>query len=298
MSKKIFVAFLFINAAIVSARDLSVLTIGNSFSQSLDPYFKKVVSSVPGNTLHLEFANFGGCELKRHWAYISKEESEPGLKIYDKGKRRLEEILKSRKWDIVTIQQASHESWMPESYQPYAKKIYDYVKKHAPNAKVMIQQTWSYRADSPRLAKWGFDNAEMFDRLKKAYAKLAAEMGLEQIPTGYAVELARAANPVKFKIPTDVELASYRYPDLPRQSGDIVGKSFWKKGKDGSMKITADCIHLNSYGNYLQACVWFASLYGEPAAKISFVPDNMSEADAKYFREIADKAVSDMGPKN
>ncbi len=281
------VLFFAILAFSSNAKDLSVLTIGNSFTWSLDPYFKKVVESA-GHGLHIEFANFGGCELRRHWKYI-EEESNSSRKIYGGGKQTLAEILKSRQWDIVTIQQASHESWQSESYQPFAKNICAFVKKHAPNAKIVIQQTWSYRADAPRFEKWGFDNEEMFKRVKSAYAKLASEMNLEIIPVGEAVSMARANSPIKFKPYTKEELKNCNYPDLPKQAGDVVGNLFWKKNKKGQMTIVADTIHLNSYGKYLQACVWFVSLYDEPASKIKFIPNNMADSTAREFQAIADK---------
>ena len=52
---------------------MKILTIGNSFTWSLQPFFEKVVQSA-GDEVMLAFANHGGCELHRHWEYISNEE--------------------------------------------------------------------------------------------------------------------------------------------------------------------------------------------------------------------------------
>ena len=92
------------------AKDLKVLTIGNSFAESVYLYLPKIAKA-EGEKLVLEGANHGGCELHRHWSYVEKEEASPDVKMYRNNKMTLKEILKSRQWDIVTIQQASHLSW-------------------------------------------------------------------------------------------------------------------------------------------------------------------------------------------
>ncbi len=287
---KNFLLFIVIFASsIVSAQNLKVLTIGNSFTWSLQTHFQKVVESVDGCSVELEFANFGGCELHRHWKYISDEETS-GKKIYQKGTVTLRELLTKKKWDIVTIQQASHLSWQPDSYFPYAKNIVDYVKKYCPNAKIMIQQTWSYRADAPRLSQWSISQEKMFELIKDAYNKAAQTLSLEQIPTGEAVYLARKDIVEKFVPVSKKDLSTYKYPDMPRQAGDIVGKYIWKKQK-GEMVLISDTIHLNKYGEYLQACVWFAKLYKKPASEIKYIPQNMSDKQAKAFQKIADEVV-------
>ncbi len=287
---KLFVTLLLLLATCLSfATELKVLTIGNSFTWSLQTHFEKVVKSVDGCSIDLEFANFGGCELHRHWKYISDEE-QSGKKIYQKGTTTLKDILKKKDWDIVTIQQASHLSWQAESYFPYAQNIVDYIKKHCPNAKIMLQQTWSYRADAPRFAQWKISQKQMFELLKDAYNKASQKLSIEQIPTGDAIELARKEISEKYIPPTAEELKTYKYPDTPRQSGDIVGKYHWKK-HNGKMQLQADTIHLNNYGEYLQACVWFAKLYKRPASEIKYIPQNMSDEQAKAFQKIADAVL-------
>ena len=54
-------------------KSLKVLNIGNSFSNSLKVFFPDVVASA-GCELQLEAASHGGCELHRHWKYITASE--------------------------------------------------------------------------------------------------------------------------------------------------------------------------------------------------------------------------------
>lgn len=297
--------------------DLKILTIGNSFTDSLKIYFQRVVESVPGCTLLFERANHGGCELHRHWSYIENEEFDNVYRMYQDYKYKMREVLAKEQWDVVTIQQASHFSWRPETYQPFATRIHDYVKQHAPQAEVIIQQTWAYREDDPRIRPGGswdytiYDNARklgvnikseivtvsqtgMYEGLTGAYRKLAAELNLRIIPTGYAVQLARANEEKPFK-PYDPELMNtLQWPDLPPQAGDVVGRIWWQKNATtGELELGRDTIHLNRRGEYLQACVWFAFLYGRPTSEITLVPEELSNSDAASLRRIAQQAVDE-----
>ena len=142
---------------------LKVLTIGNSFTDSLAMFWQQVTESA-GCELHFERANHGGCELHRHWNYISNEEKDPVYRMYQNYSAKMREILAREQWHIVTIQQASHFSWRPETQQPFAGYIYNYVKQHAPQAEVVIQQTWSYRCDDGRFGngQWKITQKQMY----------------------------------------------------------------------------------------------------------------------------------------
>ena len=274
---------------------MNILTIGNSFTDSLALYFPAAVQSARCD-LHFERANFGGCELARHWSYIEAEERDVRCRIYQGG-RKLRSILELRAWDVVTIQQASHDSWRPETFQPWAGNIIAYVKKHAPRAEVVIQQTWAYRADHPQLlpgSEWGISQDEMYERLTANYTKLARDYKLRIIPSGYAVQLTRRNSERKFVNYDPAILETLRWPDLPPQAGDVVGQCFYRKDPEsGELRIGRDLIHLNCRGQYLQACVWTAFLFEVPVSAISFVPEELDDRDAAMLRKVARRAVEE-----
>ena len=81
----------------------------------------------------------------------------------------LKEALVSQKWNFVTLQQVSDLSWKAETFYPYIEKLYDLVKKIAPQAQIVIHQTWAYRCDAHELEKYGISQNEMFTRLKQSY---------------------------------------------------------------------------------------------------------------------------------
>ena len=279
---------------------MNILTIGNSFTDSLALYFPAAVQSARCD-LHFERANFGGCELARHWSYIEAEERDVRCRIYQGG-RKLRSILELRAWDVVTIQQASHDSWRPETFQPWAGNIIAYVKKHAPQAEVVIQQTWAYRADHPQLlpgSEWGISQDEMYERLTANYTKLARDYKLRIIPSGYAVQLTRRNSERKFANYDPALIDTLAGPDLPPQAGDVVGQCSWRKNPDtGELYLNRDLIHLNPRGQYLQACVWFAMLYGKKVSEIRLVPDELANSDVKFLQETAQQAVDEFQQVN
>ena len=72
------------------------------------------------------------------------------------------------------------------------------IKKCAPQAKVYVQQTWSYTPWDGRLGKWGIDQNQMFEKLESAYGKFAKNHNLDTIKMGEAVQRFRKELPVKY----------------------------------------------------------------------------------------------------
>ena len=284
-------------AAAEPVKELKVLTIGNSFTWSLQPFFPKLAEA-GGVKLKLAFANLGGCSFERHWNNFVKSEKDPSFKPYADGKTKksMQEILTEDKWDIVTIQQASPLSWKAESYQPFADNLIAAVRKLAPTAEIVIQETWSYNAAHPALTtgkkkNWGVDQTAMYEKLNAAYHDLARKHGFRVIPTGDAVQLVRKAMGDKLVACEPKDYAGMEKPNAPKTT-DIVGNFRWGKDrKTGEEKLLMDCIHLNARGQYLQALVWYAELFGGDPETIAFVPKGISADEAALFKKCAKEAV-------
>ena len=268
----------------VPTKSLNVLTVGNSFSICLERYFPSVVRSVPGCDVTLESIYIGGCPLERHWGNIVREEADPEKRHFKEFTYR--QKFESKKWDVISIQQSSPLSWKPESYFPYAEQLCDYIRKYAPTAEIVIQQTWSYRADDGRLAQWGIDQTKMYEALFAAYNEAAAKLNLRVIPVGLAIQEARKNQPGGYE---QLDRSKFVYPDLPDMNRYFLGNLRW----DDSKKLVGDAFHLNRRGDYLQACVWFAVLYGRSAEEVTFVPKEITADDAVFLRRMAQKAVEE-----
>ena len=270
-------------ACLTHAKTLKVLTIGNSFSICLLKQLPQCAASAPDCKLDLCSLFIGGCSLERHWsnvvastnkafrpykvnwsyASVANKADAPVAKAVVGGRANIPEMLVADKWDIVTVQQASHLSWQPDSYHPFGDDLVATIRKLAPQAKIMVQQTWSYTPYDGRLKKWGIAPPTMHAKLKAAYADFAKRYGFEIIPTGDAVQHFRKAMPSPDGI-----------------TGDPCGQP---KGKDK--------FHLNREGEYLQACVWLGALFGTDVTKLSYRPDFLSEERAVQMRASAKAAL-------
>lgn len=174
---------------------LKVLAVGNSFSANALRCFGDIVRA-SGSKVIATNAMIGGCDFERHMRHADAFEADPNDpagRPYP-GKRSLKELLTQERWDFVTIQQASPKSFRPETFHPHADRLVAYIKKYAPQAEIVIHETWAYRDDH----RWFSDHANnkeqpltadaMYSAVRKAYDGLAAETGFRLIPCGDAID--------------------------------------------------------------------------------------------------------------
>lgn len=297
---------------------MKILMVGNSFSLCVGKNLPQIVHSA-GDELLLGSAYIGGCTLETHWNNIQEADANPEHRPYsfnlwkaDKNATgdkwdcerlaNVNELLLLEDWDVVTIQQGSASSWNYDTYQPFAQYLIERIKKNVPNARIVVQQTWAYREDDSRFPKslffnemnhWDFDQTGMYERLTDAYKKLAKTNNFPIIPTGYAVQLFREQTPVHFTQFTKAQKDALVYPQVLPHDGDPVGWVYWhRNNEDEPYFLIHDPNHLNEVGEYLQACVWFLKLYGEPVDKITYVPEWMDIKTASFCRALAHQAVS------
>ncbi len=280
-------------------KPLKVLMVGNSFAWSCRRYLPAVAASVPGCDLQLEIAHIGGCYLQRHITEYERSKANPKHRPYLNIKMKwssLHELLTKEKWDIISIQQASHLSWRPESYQPWADKLIAIIRETNPQAEIIIQQTWSYNDGDARLHSgtansWGISQQEMFDRLAANYRNLAEANKFRVVPTGLAVQISREDNPLQFPVMTPEFMAQFKYPaELPKTT-DMVGGLGWGKPVKGERKLSVDMIHLNRHGDYMQACLWFAFLFDRKVDEITFRPADLDPVRVEKARRCAQQAL-------
>ena len=63
----------------LSAKDLKVLMIGNSFSVCVGNVLPKIVKSAPDHSLELTSCYISGCTLDRHSEILEQAEKQPDL---------------------------------------------------------------------------------------------------------------------------------------------------------------------------------------------------------------------------
>ena len=292
---------------IVLIAALKVLAIGNSFSVCTQHQLPQVAKSL-GRELDLVTMTIGGCSLERHWncatnaadrthslqwnrcgeAHAKWPELQACVKPVERTDRKtkkrhmskganLSEVLKADKWDVVTVQQASHYSWQAESYQPWGDNLVKLIRELAPQAKIVVQETWSYTPWDGRLKKWGIDQNEMYAKLHEAYGTFAKKYAFEVIPTGTAVQLWRKELPVKYTANSF--------------GGDVCGSAQFVE-KDGKWTHKGDVFHFNRTGHYLQALVWAAKLFDADVTTCAYRPDFVDEKSAALMKKVTMEAVA------
>ena len=158
---------------------MKVLAISNSFGVDANRYLYQIARA-DGVDLQVVTLYIGGCSLEKHYRNMIGDRRE--YELYYNGMATgffvtMEEALLSRCWDVITLQQASHFSPIPSTYEPYATSLYDYVKECQPKAKILIHQTWAYEDGTDKLNETGLSYEQMHLSLKQAYARVATELG-------------------------------------------------------------------------------------------------------------------------
>lgn len=268
---------------------LKVLAVGNSFTTNATRYLPQIVSASPKSGLVLGLATIGGGPLDQHWRAVVAHQADaqdPKGRIY--GKKGLQDKLQEQAWDVITIQQNSYKSTDVSSYRPYARKLAEYIRKQAPDAELVIHQTWAYRADDSRFSA-DYSQSAMYRDLTNAYQTIASEIEVEKIiPVGRAFQMARKDHSWKFAFPDpDFDYSQPIFPSVPRQQHSLNRGWHWNRDK----QFRLDGHHANAAGEYLAAAVWFEFFCKIDVRGNGFVPSGLHQNDVAFLQGIAHDAV-------
>ena len=217
---------------------MEILAIGNSFSQDATRYLHRIARAA-GVELNVTNLFIGGCSLERH--YRNMLSGERAYQLQYNGEETgfpvsLEEALYNRKWDVVTIQQVSNDSFDAESFRPYIFALTDMIREYAPKAKYLLHETWAYEEGSERLLNGaGFPTeTAMLEQIQSAYLKIATEIRADGII----------------------------------HSGTLFGKLRQK----GIQKLHRDTFHASfGVGRYALALLWYRVLTGNSVVENTFM---------------------------
>lgn len=229
---------------------IRILAIGNSFSVDALQYFKQITDAAGIET---ECVNLyiGGCSLARHAQNIQNNSADYERFYNGVGTgaaMSCREALLEQPWDIVTIQQASHDSGIPESYEPYGTQVLDYIKQLAPQAEIWFHRTWAYEhgSDHSCFPRYGCDQETMFRALHDASEAFAQCHHLPVIPSGDVIQALR------------------KFPEFDVRRGGI--------------SLCRDGFHMSlDYGRYAVAATWAQMLTGTDVRGNSFRCEEMRE---------------------
>lgn len=214
---------------------IRVLCIGNSFSW--DAVEQELVPLCDAKHIQVEVHNlyYGGCSLEQHARFLLKDTAAYSHRVCTNACPRiikdtvtLRQALRDGTYDYISLQQASHDSGIRASYEPWLTMLIDTVRAYQPNAQLCWMQTWAYSQDAkhPAYPRYHNSQTEMWDSIQ-ACTKFVhhTHSTLHFIPCGKAIQLARQT-----------------------KLGDT---------------LCRDGYHLNYvYGRYTAACVWYEFLTG------------------------------------
>lgn len=178
-----------------------ILSIGNSFSQDAQRYLHRIAAA-DGVELHTFNLYIGGCSLAKHYRNMLGDFREYTLEMNGDStnfKVSLKEALLNREWDVITVQQVSHESNHYDTYQPYLDKLVEYIRQCAPKAKIAYHQTWAYEQGSQKLHElMGYgDQKDMFRDILEASQKAAQDIQADYVIPAGQVFQALIANGIE-----------------------------------------------------------------------------------------------------
>ena len=184
---------------------MEVLALGNSFSQDATRYLHLAAKN-QGITINVANLVIGGCSLEMHYRNMLGNAKAYALAINGDGSGfnvSIEEALSAKKWDYISLQQASMISWDYSTYQPYLNELCAYIRKYQPHAKIVMHETWAYEEGSQRLSDLKFAHSDdMYEEIHNAYKKAAQDVSaFTVIPSG-AVMLALSKSGLKMHLDT------------------------------------------------------------------------------------------------
>jgi len=286
----LFILFI-VQCASAQKQSLRLFLIGNSFSQNATQFLPEL-SKKGGHELIIGRAELGGCSLQRHWEHAAAAEANPND---EKGKpykgKSLKMLLSEGTWDVITLQQYSKISTDLSTYEPYATKLYEYVRKLQPNARIVFHQTWAYRSDSNdfgQLTEGGEakNEQEMWEKSRAAYRATAASLHAAVIPTGDAFWQMSSSRKWAYHRDKNFDFKNPAMSNLPDQRNSLHVGYAWNKEK-----LNFDSHHASPAGCYLGALVWYGFLFRESPLKLTFIPENVPADFAKQLRKTAWKTV-------
>ncbi|MBQ6239024.1 MAG: DUF4886 domain-containing protein [Firmicutes bacterium] len=244
----------------MDGKTIRVLAVGNSFTQDSFRYLHQIAAA-DGVDLKAVNLYIGGCSLERHWNnlvsgardYVYEVNGEPTERMVSSN-----EILAEEPWDYIITQQASHDSGMPETYEPYVVNVVHAFREKCPGAEVLLQETWAYERDSThdRFPRYHCDQQEMYEKLRACYRNAAEKAETRLIPSGDVIQTLRGRDPFRYEA--------------------------------GGLSLCRDGFHMSfDYGRYLLGIVIYSFLTGKDIRENTFMPQDTDAAVLRLIRETA-----------
>ena len=253
-----------ISINVVKPEKIRILFIGNSFSDDTTEYMPNILSNLGYQNVEIGNMFIGGCTIDTHYSNVVNNYNAYDFryhngKFWNKAVTGLKQSIKYaveyKDWDIISLQQASGSSGMPNTYNKLDALATE-VKKLTtnPRVKIVFNMTWAYRQDCqhPEFPNYGRNQMTMYNAIVNT---VQTQVNYTALPCGTAIQNARTSF-----------------------IGDNLNLS--------------DGYHLNEYiGRYIAALTAVAKLLDDDLSNLTFRPENVSAAQMAVAVESAVNAV-------
>lgn len=236
---------------------MRILSIGNSFSEDAQAYLHALAEQRGMDLTSVNLA-IGGCSLQTHWENVEQRNANYLYGVnggaWAEDLVTIEEILKTQRFDAITLQQVSGFSGQYDTYQPYLNKLAAYVREMRPAADLYFHRTWAYELDSAHghFPLYDCDQRKMYQAICRASDSACLVTGATLIPSGDVIQALRE-----------------RVPAFDYANG---GESLCRDGFHMSL----------TYGRYAVALTWLATFMGKYVHPMPFM-----DLDQGLLAEIA-----------
>ena len=261
---------------------IRILCIGNSFSW--DAVEQELVPLCDAKGVEVEIHNlyYGGCSLQQHAQFMLKDTAAYSHRVCTNNQSpiphrqtrvildtiSLKQALKDGQYDFISFQQASHDSGIRDSYEPWLSMLIDTVQAYQSSAQLCWMQTWAYSQDAthPAYPRYHNKQQEMWDSIQSC--------------TQYVKEIVNR----EMRKPENREMKKW----LLIPCGKAI--QFGRQTKLGDT-FCRDGYHLNyTYGRYTAACVWYEMITRKDVRFNSARHPEMTRRQQRIAQECAHKA--------
>lgn len=244
-------------------KPIKILTIGNSFGLDATRYIPWISREAGINVMVGNLYISGGL-LSEHddniknnnksYSFYSRYHVDGAITNDSIENYSVDDALDLEEWDYVFFNQASAQSGVYDTFQPYLNDIISYVKSKQPNIKIALMPTWAYSSDfdDSRFDKYDRNQLTMYNDISEAYKNVMSEVEFDVIiPAGTAIQNARTDNYIM---------------GIERE-------------------LTLDGYHLSDAGGFI-ACVTLFKTLVDDRVDIDYVPSAIDKR-AAYFGKVA-----------
>ena len=256
--------------AVTPGEEISILFIGNSFSDDTEAYVVEILLELGYTTINVGNMYIGGCTIDMHYsnimsnasAYDFRMRTHNGVKYTEYvpvsvggRKQTLDFAIGYKDWDIISLQQGSALSGKADSYANLsALKAEVQNRATNPDVEFVFNMTWAYQGNSthPNFPDYNSDQTTMYNAIVDAVQQ---KVDFTVVPNGTAIQNARSS---------------------------FVGDTLTLDGHHLSLKL----------GRYIAGLTFVAKVTGKDISDIAYAPSGVTESQKLVAIESVKNALA------